>query len=1135
MPRFPNAERLIVSLVAGDTGIHLFDMLKDHDLNVVRVDTSDNFWTLYKAQKPVLIVLTPVLRWGDGLELCRRVRRNNSHTNLLMLVDEADERDYEQMLAAGVNEWIGLPLSRTLLLHRVAQLMATAENSAGQAVLPQASAPSNHETRDSEHKYRLLFNAANDAITIVDAQTRRFLDANRRALSWLGYSLDELRALTFDEVHPPHERGDQRMIEEELSLTGKLVYEQVYQRKDGRKIHVEVSSRVIRFDGRAAFLNIARDITERYNAEQERQRYLNELELRVSQRTAELAQANEQLRSVINSANCLLWYATVVFENDEYDWDTQVFSEEAAQRFLPVVMHEGQSYVDAWRASLPQEDRRRVIETAYNALRNNYSHYNQEYRCRTDQDELRWIYEEVRLKPLAANRWSLVGVCTDITAAKLYNERLEQDVATRTADLRKEIEVRMGIEKSMSESEARYRALVEHAPEAIVVFDANTEQYVDVNTNAARLFGVTPTDVLRAGPMDFSPPTQPDGQASDEAMRAYIREAVAGRTPVFEWTYQTAQGQRVICEVRLLLLPTSGEVLVRGSITDITERKRIQQAEEQQRQIQQTVRESAAELSRTLQLGEVFDRIIDYIEKVMPPHESVVLMMMDSSDYGLVHIERDPGSARYSHTPLPKTVRLEDYATLSLMYALRKPLAISDTEGHPLWKDVPSVSGWMRSYVAAPVIGEDMRVLGFITLGSAQPDTFTDDHATRLMIFANQAGIAIQNARLYEDIRISASEMSRLADENRLALENERFRLKAILEALREGVLFTDVDWRTVYVNRSLSELTGYSPHELTGAAIFTRLMALPTDFGATLQGMITAELNERGYWQYDSPIRRKNNSEFDGHLMATRVNGPRGEMIGTVTVLRDVSEAKRLEQQKSQFIANASHELRTPLANLKTRIYLARKRPERADEHLAVIESVTDRMRALVEALLDLKRFEHGQIPVELRAAQLQPLILEVIQMQAPEAEARRQQLTSDLPDEPLCALLDPLRFSQIITNLVTNAILYTPEGGRIRVDLRREEACAVIGIHDNGRGIPERILPNIFKPFVRGSEKSSGSGLGLAITKEIVELHKGEINVTSKADAGTTFTVRLPLVIPPCEDTEALPVEADARGASS
>lgn len=1183
MQRLAQPKFQIVLAVNGDAGHYMKEILESQGYSVFKANEGRACWLAYQSYHPALVILERDLRGMDGLEVCKRIRGLGDKTPILAFVQQGRDTDYEKVLEAGATDCYVPPMSSLLLTRRVANLMrdsraATKPNrdaESGSQNSIMTDSDSNHhldrsqlstsgggesaETdggrtderssiQESEHRYRQLFNAANDAITIVDMQTRRFIDVNRLATRWLGYSREELLEMPFDHVHVPLEESEQRMVETGLSVTGRLIYRQSYKRKDGSHFPVEVSSRVINYDGRRAWLNVARDITDRQAMEQRLQQYTQELEVAVAERTAELSQANvdleeqrEQLLTVITGANCLLWSSTVTLHAGEFQWDTRVYSEGAAQRFLSVEVRPGKSYVEAWRDSMLPEDQIRVMQTAHNALKNNYTGYPQEYRCRLSDGQVRWLYEEVRIKPLAEGQWGLVGVSTDITERKRSaemlkraKEDLEQAVAQRTAELiqvnqslRQEIEVRQHAEKSMSESEARFRALVEHAPEAIVVFDVTTEKFVDVNQNAISLFETSIGEVLRSGPTDFSPAIQLDGRASIEAMRLYIRAAVDGQTPVFEWLYQTHSGRRIPCEVRLLLLPTTGNLMVRGSITDITDRKRIQQAEEQQRLVAQALRESAADLSRTLELDEVYDRILEHIKKVMPPHESVSLSLL-SNDAKSVEIIRYRRISDFDESQVPDHLQLDDAQTLKWMLDHKQAIAIPETDTSALWKERPAISHWVKSHVGAPIITGG-QVVGFIGLSSPEANAFNEDHASRLMIFANQAAIAIQNARLYAEIWHSATQLQRKVNESRAELENERVRLNAILNALTEGVLFTDVDWRTVYINRPLEELTGYSNEELNSPSVMATLMSLPPDYAGTLQKMIMSELHESGIWRYNAVVRRRDDSEFHGSLIATQVNSARGKMLGTVTVLRDVSEEKRLEQQKAQFIANASHELRTPIANMKTRLYLMRRQPEKLEEHLQIAEMVTDRMRRLVEALLDLSRFEHGQIPVTRRLTQLQSLILEVYTLQEPEAEKRSQTLSHDLPSEPLYAQVDSLRFSQVITNLVTNAIHYTLDSGQIRISLHTEMAVlptdeddnaprepiltAVICVRDNGPGIPPRILPNIFKPFVRGSELSSGVGLGLAITQEIVQLHKGQITVESSPGTGTSFYVRLAL----------------------
>ena len=205
----------------------------------------------------------------------------------------------------------------------------------------------------------------------------------------------------------------------------------------------------------------------------------------------------------------------------------------------------------------------------------------------------------------------------------------------------------------------------------------------------------------------------------------------------------------------------------------------------------------------------------------------------------------------------------------------------------------------------------------------------------------------------------------------------------------------------------------------------------------------------------------------------------------------------------------------------MKTRLYLIKRQPENLDEHLAVLNDVTDRMRRLVEDLLDVSRFEHGVITLNREPVVLQELIQTVINVQRPEAETRSLSLSHDLAGEPLRMNADPSRLVQVITNLLTNAINYTPAGGKVMVTACREarqsngatQSWALITVTDTGIGIAPTLQSEVFKPFFRINDYSAGVGLGLSITREIVDMHGGEIVLESEPDKGTTFSVWLPL----------------------
>jgi two-component system phosphate regulon sensor histidine kinase PhoR len=237
------------------------------------------------------------------------------------------------------------------------------------------------------------------------------------------------------------------------------------------------------------------------------------------------------------------------------------------------------------------------------------------------------------------------------------------------------------------------------------------------------------------------------------------------------------------------------------------------------------------------------------------------------------------------------------------------------------------------------------------------------------------------------------------------------------------------------------------------------------------------------------------------------------------VTIVRDISREKILQAQKSRFVAHASHELRTPITNLKTRLYLLRRRPQDFEYHMSVLEEVTDRMKKLVEDLLDISRLERGAIPLKQEQLEVQPMVERAVQVQRPEAERKQQSLTLEMPTTPLYVYADSGRINQVITNLLTNAINYTPESGSIRVAVEADNVGKYVLIHveDTGIGIEHDNLPHIFQPFFRVVSEIEGTGLGLSIAREIIELHDGAIEVTSVLGRGSIFTVRLALAPEP------------------
>ncbi|HZV33496.1 MAG TPA: ATP-binding protein, partial [Verrucomicrobiae bacterium] len=220
---------------------------------------------------------------------------------------------------------------------------------------------------------------------------------------------------------------------------------------------------------------------------------------------------------------------------------------------------------------------------------------------------------------------------------------------------------------------------------------------------------------------------------------------------------------------------------------------------------------------------------------------------------------------------------------------------------------------------------------------------------------------------------------------------------------------------------------------------------------------------------------------------------------------------------QQGQFTADAAHELRTPVSVLLMQTQTALKHERDSAEYRACIEAcqrAAQRMRGLLESLLELARLDAGQEPMKKMRFDFSNTVAECVEMVRPLAHERNVQIETESP--PLEWTGDKERLAQVITNLLTNAIHYNKDGGEVRVETHEQNHEAVITVSDTGMGIAETDLPRIFERFYRADKSRSNAkgrtGLGLAISKAIVEAHGGSIEVASQPGKGTTFTVRLP-----------------------
>ena len=673
-----------------------------------------------------------------------------------------------------------------------------------------------------------------------------------------------------------------------------------------------------------------------------------------------------------------------------------------------------------------------------------------------------------------------------------------------------EITERKATELALEQSRKKYESLVNTIDGVVWEVNIETQTTTFVSRRVESLLGY-PVQRFYDEPSLWNDCIHPED--ANNAIKTASEAVAAGRSFQQEYRMIAADGHIVwIHDIVTVIVENGKPVRMRGLALNISESRTAQASEQEQRRMSEALRETTAAISTTLDLDDVLDRILTQLALVTPVRSVDIMLIED----GTARIVRSMGYGEHEADMVNVRLVVEDTPSLRYMVETGQPIIIPDTRLDPNWI-VVEPSGWIRSALGAPIRLE-WQTIGFLNVTSDMPNTFTEEHAAHLQAFANQVAIAVRNARLYERVRRYAEDLESLVAQRTAELEMERRRIQIILDGNGEGIFYTE-GMEIRYANAALCRLLGYEQGELIGKSVWSILNDKPTAEDQKQIDGIRQNLRKDGIWRGEIHARRKDGSLLDCGYTISVIGDKDEKPLRTVTIVRDISAEKLLQAQKSRFVAHASHELRTPITNMKTRLYLLRRRPQDLEYHMGVLEEVTDRMKKLVEDLLDISRLERGAIPLSRELLHVQPVVEGAVEVQRPEAERKNQSLTLEMPTIPCYIHADAGRLTQVITNLLTNAINYTPEGGSIRVVVEADEAnnCVMIHVKDTGVGIDPDNLPHIFQPFFRVMSEVEGTGLGLSIAREIVELHEGTIEVKSTVGKGSTFTVRLGLVPQP------------------
>ncbi|MFA1819675.1 cell wall metabolism sensor histidine kinase WalK [Virgibacillus oceani] len=343
-------------------------------------------------------------------------------------------------------------------------------------------------------------------------------------------------------------------------------------------------------------------------------------------------------------------------------------------------------------------------------------------------------------------------------------------------------------------------------------------------------------------------------------------------------------------------------------------------------------------------------------------------------------------------------------------------------------------------------------------------------------------------------------------------IEEERRKLSSVLSNMSDGVIATDSSGAVTLVNEAAGKEIGRNPESLIGECLLDVLQL--EEKVVDISG-----LQENGSMIIDFS---NDTQTFIVRANFSTVLDDQEEVTGFITVLSDVTEQEKIEAERREFVSNVSHELRTPLTTLKSYIEAlndgAWEDKEIAPKFLKVTQNETDRMIRMVNDLLQLSKMDANEYQLQKERTEFTAYFHEVIDrfdMNVPEHVT----LKREIPKKgKYFVWLDTDKMTQVLDNIISNAIKYSPEGGTIRLKAERERHHILISIQDQGLGIPYDKLEKVFERFYRADKarnrKLGGTGLGLAISKELIEAHHGSVWAESKEGKGTTVYLTLPLM---------------------
>ena len=662
---------------------------------------------------------------------------------------------------------------------------------------------------------------------------------------------------------------------------------------------------------------------------------------------------------------------------------------------------------------------------------------------------------------------------TTVMAAKrgvqdyLVKGQVDSNLLART--VRYAIE-RKKVGEQLRQAEEKYRMQFEGSLDAIFVGDVETGIMIDCNPAATRLVGREKSELIGQHQRILHPKDKIEGEFSS----TFIQHLGAKGNQILETQVVTKTGEIKDVAITASLLEVGGKKVIQGIFRDITERKRAEEAIKREKEFAESMFNTAPVIMLVLDTN---GRVINF----NPCMERI-------SGYKADEVK----GKDWFDTFLPERDRSQ------VREFFKQAMNEQHTRGN-----------------INPIVTKD----GSEVVVEWYDETLKDKNGEIIGLIA--IGQDITERKKAEQERQQAEEKYRTIFENSAAaitLVNEREQI---------------ISW-----NRYAEELLGMNKENLYLKPVQS---LYPEGQWERIRAL---DIGQKGIQRHlETRMIRKDGELIDVDVSLSILKNSDGKIMGSIGVTTDITERKRAEKQlkeamdtKSQFISTVSHELRTPLASMKEAISIvadevAGKLSKDQRHFLGIAKRNAERLSRLINQVLDFQKLSVHKMKFNIVENDISEVVRESSHTMALYAKEKQVELSVELNDGLPKAMFDSDGIMQVLTNLISNAIKFTPEKGKVTVSVRHVNEDLAISVSDTGMGVPKEDMPKLFEPFCQihqaGKEQVKGTGLGLPIVRKIVEAHNGRIDVASEVGRGTTFTVFLPLDSRP--EPEVLPEKMD------